>query len=110
MALIPFEKLLDHLQHSAEIPKGILTGQDGLHYGDIHFMPQHYTLKMQCIPFLYFCNMVDDNAFTPLKCELKDASGTTTILMMYTTSADLASIEYMNQTGCLLSGQPGVQA
>ena len=96
MALILFKKLLECLQYSAEIPNGILTGQEGLHYGDIRFMPQHCTLKMQCVPFLYFCHMVDDNAFAPLKCELKDTSSTTTILLVYTTSADLTFIKYVH--------------
>ena len=96
MALIPFEKLLECLQYPAQIPNGILTGQEGLHYGDICFMPQRCTLKMQRIPFPYFCNMVDDNAFAPLKCKLKDASSTTAILLVYTTSADLTFIEYVH--------------
>ena len=96
MALIPFEKLQEHLWDSAEIPKGILSGQEGLHYGDICFMLQHRTLKMQCIPFLYFCNMVDDNTFTPPKCEWKDTSSTTAILLVYTTSTDLTSIKYVH--------------
>ena len=101
MVLIPFEKLLEHLQYSVEIPNGILTGQEGLHYGDIHFMPQCRTLKMQCIPFPCFCHMVDENAFAPLKCELRDASSTTAILLVYTTSTDLTFIEYVN-TGLIV--------
>ena len=96
MALIPLEKLLERLQYSAEIPNRILTGQEGLHYGDIHFMPQHRTLKMQCVPFPYFCHMVDDNTFAPLKCELKDVSSTTAILLVYTTSTNLAFIKYVH--------------
>ena len=96
MVLIPFEKLLERLQYSAEIPNGILTGQEGLHYGDVRFMPQHHTLKMQHVPFPYFCHMVDDNTFAPLKCKLKDASSATAILLVYTTSTDLTFIEYVH--------------
>ena len=59
-------------------------------------MPQCHTLKMQRIPFPYFCHMVDDNAFAPLKCKLKDASSTTTILLVYTTSTDLTFIKYVH--------------
>ena len=101
MALIPFKKLLEHLQYSAEIPNGILTGQEGLYYGDVRFMPQRCTLKMQHVPFLYFCQMVDDNTFALLKCELKDVSSTTTILLVYTTSTDLTFIEYVH-TGLIV--------
>ena len=57
---------------------------------------QCHTLKIQCIPFPYFCHMVDDNAFAPLKCELKDASSTTAILLVYTTSANLTFIKYVH--------------
>ena len=96
MALIPFEKLLEHLQYSAEIPNRILTGQEGLHYGNVSFMQQCHSLKMQCVLFLYFFHMVDDNAFAPLKCELKDAGSATTILLVYTTSANLTFIKYVH--------------
>ena len=51
---------------------------------------------MEHIPFSYFFNMVDDNASHPPKYELKDASSTTTILLVYTTSNDLTSIEYVH--------------
>ena len=59
-------------------------------------MPQHRSLKMHRIPFPYFCHMVDDNAFAPLKCELKDVSSTTAILLVYTTSTNLTFIEYVH--------------
>ena len=51
---------------------------------------------MQHIPFPYFCHMVDDNAFALLKCKLKDASSTTAMLLVYTTSADLTFIQYVH--------------
>ena len=69
MALIPLSKLQEHLQEG-DIKKGILTGQEGLHYGDIHFMPQCHTLKMQHVPFSYFCNLVSNNVFAPPNCQL----------------------------------------
>ena len=93
MALIPFERLLEHLQSSLEIPNGILTDQKGLYYSDIHFMPLQCMLKMQCIPFTCFCNLVDDNAFHPPNYKLKDASGTTALLLEFITSNDLTAIK-----------------
>ena len=54
-----------------------------------------HSLKMQHIPFPYFCNLVSDNAFALPNYRLKDASGMTALLLVFTTSADLMSIEYV---------------
>ena len=51
---------------------------------------------MQHIPFSYFCNLLSNNVFTPPNTQLKDMSGTSTLLLVYTTSADLTSIEYVH--------------
>ena len=64
-------------------------------------MPQRCTLKMQCIPFPYFCHMMDDNTFAHLKCKLKDVSSTTAILLVYTTSTDLTFIKHVH-TGLIV--------
>ena len=96
MVLIPFETLLEHLQSSYMIPNGILTRQEGLHYGHICFMLPHYTLQMQHVPFSYFTSMVDDNIFHPPKYQPKDDSGTTAILLVYAMNNELTSIEYIH--------------
>ena len=88
MALIPFKTLLECLQSSYIIL--ILTGQEGLYYGDICFMPQHHMLYMQCIPFSYFTNMVDYSMFHLPKYKTKDSSGSTA------TDEDWTSIEYVH--------------
>ena len=64
MALIKFSQLQDYLQEG-DIKEGILSSQEGLHYSDICYMPLHCSLKMQCIPFQYFSDLVNDNVFTP---------------------------------------------
>ena len=87
MALIPFKTLLECLQNSYRIPNWILTGQEGLHYEDICFMPQYCMLHMQCVPF-YFSSMVKDNIFHLPKYETKDASSSTDILLVFTTNQE----------------------
>ena len=96
MALIPFETILEHLQSPNSLPGGILTGQEGLHYGDVHYMPLHHTLLMQRVPYHYFNNMVQVQAFQPVKAVLKDASDTTTILLVFVSDDQLTSIEHVD--------------
>ena len=59
MALIPFETMLEHLQSPHLLPGRILSVQEGLHYGDVSYMPMHCMLLMQCVPYHYFNNNVD---------------------------------------------------
>ena len=59
-------------------------------------MPQCHSLKMQHLPYQYFCNLVSNNAFTPPNPKLKDASSMTALLLIFTTSTDLMSIEYVH--------------
>ena len=71
-------------------------GQEGLHYGNIHYMPPCRSLKMQRILYQYFSNLVNDNVFTPPDCKLPEASTTTALLLVFTTNADLMAIEYVH--------------
>ena len=96
MALIPFETMLECLQSPHLLPGGILSGQKELHYGDMHYMTMHRMLLMQCIPYHYFNNMVQDHAFQPVKAVLKDASDTTTILLVFISDDQLMSIEHVH--------------
>ena len=93
MALILFETILEHLQSPNSLPGGILSGQEGLHYRDVCYMPMHRTPLMQCIPYYYFNNMVQDQAFQPVKAVLKDASDTTAILLVFVSNDQLTSID-----------------
>ena len=95
MALIKFSWLQDYLQEG-DIKDGILSSQEGLHYSDIHSMLLHDSFKMQCIPYQYFSNLVNDNVFTPPDPKLKEASTTTALLLVFTTNVDLMAIEYVH--------------
>ena len=96
MALIPFETMLEHLQSPHLLPGGILSGQEGLHHGDVHYMPMHRILLMQHVPYQYFNNMVQDHTFQPVKAILKDASDTTAILLVFISDDQLTSIVHVH--------------
>ena len=96
MALIPFETMLEHLQSPHSLPGGILSGQEGLHYGDVHYMPMRCTLLMQHVPYHYFNNMALDHALQPVKAVLIDASDTTAILLVFVSDDQLTSIEHVH--------------
>ena len=95
MSLIKFSWLQDYLQ-DGNIKEGILSRQEGLHYGNIHYMPPCRSLRMQRIPYQYFCDLVSDNVFTSPNPKLPKASTTTALLLIFTTNADLTSIEYIH--------------
>ena len=92
MALILFETMLECLQSPHTLPGRILSGQEGLHYGDMHYMPMHRTLLIQCV---HYNNMVQDLTFQPVKAVLKDASDTTTILLVFISDGQMMSIEHV---------------
>ena len=94
MALILLESLLEHLQSSYSVSGAILTGQRGLNYGDVCFMPPCCMFLMQHIPFPYFPNMVQDRTFQPAKYKWKDISETTAILLVI--DAELTQIGYVH--------------
>ena len=58
MALIKFNTLLECLQSPHSLLSELLSGQEGLHYGDMHYMPLQHMLKMKCMPYNYFINLV----------------------------------------------------
>ena len=95
MALIKFSWLQNYLQ-DGDIEEGILSGQEGLHYSDIHYMPPHCLLKMQRIPYQYFRDLVSNNVFTPPNPKLAEGSMTTALLLVFTTNVDLMIIEYVH--------------
>ena len=96
MALILFETMLECLQYPHSLPDRILSGQEGLHYGDECYMPMHCILLMQHVPYHYFNNMLQDHAFQPVKAVLKDASDTTAILLVFVSDDQLTSIKHVH--------------
>ena len=96
MALILFETMLECLQSPHSLPGRILSGQEGMHYRDVCYMPMLCTLLMQHIPYHYFNNMMQDHAFQPVNTVLKDASDITAILLVFISDDQLTSIEHVH--------------
>ena len=108
MALIKFDTMLDHLQSPHSLLSELLSGQEGLHYGDVCYMPLQCMLKMQHVPYNYFVNLVQENNFQPVGTIMDDASNTTAILLVFKSDDQLKTIEYVHVglvvrcTGCQL--------
>ena len=75
---------------------GLLTGLEGLHYGDMHHMPLQCTLKMQHGPYTYFTSLIWENNFQPEGMPMDVASHTTTILLVFMSDDQLQTIEYIH--------------
>ena len=106
MALIKFDTMLQHLQSPHSLPSELLSIQERLHYGDMHYMPLQSTLKMQRMPYNYFVNLVWENNFKLVGTTMDDASNT--ILLVFTSDDQLQTIKYVHirlvvhRTGCQL--------
>ena len=71
------------------IPEWTALSQEGLHYGDVHYMPVQYMLKMQCMLYHYFVNLVWENNFQLAGVTMNEASNTTTILRVFVSMSTL---------------------
>ena len=96
MALIKFDTMLDHLQSPHLLLSELLSSQEGLHYGDVHYMPLQCMLKMQHVPYNYFINLVQENNFQLVGTTMDDASNTTAILLVVVSDDQLQAIEYIH--------------
>ena len=96
MALIKFDTMLDHLQSPHLLPSELLSGQEGLHYGDMHYMPLQHMMKMQRVPYNYFINLVWENNFQLVGTTMDDASNPTAILLVFMSDDQLQTIEYLH--------------
>ena len=96
MALIKFNTMLECLQSSHSLLSELLSGQEGLHYGNVCYMPLQCMLKMQCVPYNYFINLVWENNFQPVGTTMDDASNTTAILLVFMSDDQLQTIKYIH--------------
>ena len=96
MALIKFDTMLNHLQSPHLLLSELLCSQEGLHYGDLCYMPLQHMLKMQHVPYNYFVNLVRENNFQPVGTTMDDASNTTTILLVFISNNQLQTIKYIH--------------
>ena len=114
MALISFSTMLDCLQSPHSLLSELLMGQEGLHYGDIHYLLLQCTLKMQCVPYAYFTSLVHENHFQPEGITMDVASHITAILLVFLSDDQHKTIEYVHiglvvhHTGCQLYEQKAI--
>ena len=112
MALINF--LLDCLQSTHSLPNEMLTNQEGLHFGDICFVPPQHTLNMQCISLTYLKSLISDNYFQPAGMPSDAASGSTAILIVFLSDEQHTAIQHVHISlvvccvGCNLYDQEGI--
>ena len=96
MALISFSTMLDCLQSPHSLLSELFMGQEGLHYGDICYLPLQCTLKMQHVPYTYFTSLVRENHFQPEGTTMDAASHTTAILLVFLSDYQHKTIKYIN--------------
>ena len=114
MALIKFNTLLGHLQSPHSLPNEILTSQEGLCFGDIHFVPQRCTIHMHHISLTYLKSLISDNCFQPEGMPSNAASGSTTILIIFLSDEQHTAIQHIHIglvvhcIGCNLYDQDGI--
>ena len=91
-----YQDLLVHLQSPELIPENVLQSQEGLCFGDVRFMPAWWTLKMQCLGFMDFEVLIDQNAFQPPGTLASSTSHTTALLLIFHANTDLKDIGCIN--------------
>ena len=96
MALIKFNTMLECLQSPHLLPSELLSSQEGLHYGDVCYMPLQHMLKMKHVPYNYFINLVWENNFQPVGTTMDNASNTTAILLLFMSDNQLQTIKYIH--------------
>ena len=96
MALISFSTMLDCLQGPHSLLSELLTGAEGLHYGDIHYLLLQCTLKMQHVPYTYFTSLVCENHFQPEGMTMDVASHTAAILLVFLSDEQHKTIKYVH--------------
>ena len=96
MALIDFNTLLDHLQSPLSLPNEMLTSQEALHFGDIHFVLLWRTLNMQHVLLMYLKSLVSDNCFQPEGIPSDAASGSTAILIVFLSDKQHTAIQHIH--------------
>ena len=103
--------MLEHLQSPHSLLGNLLTSLEGLHYGDMRYMPLQCTLKMQCMPYTYFTSLIWENNFQPEGIPMDAASHTIIILLVFLSDDQLQTIKYVHIglvvhcAGCQLNEQ-----
>ena len=84
------------MQNPHSVLGNLLTGPEGLHYGDVRYMPLQCTLKMQHMPYTYFTSLIQEKNYQLEGTPMDAASHTTTILLVFLSDDQLQTIEYIH--------------
>ena len=112
--MINFNNLHEQLQSLHSLPSELLTGQESLHFGDVHFTPLQCTLNMQCIPLTYLKSLVSEDSFQLEGMTMDMASNSTTILTVFLSDDQHEAIQHVHiglvvcSVGCILYEQKAI--
>ena len=114
MAMISFYTLHEHLQSPHSLPSELLTGQEGLHFGDIRFTPLQCTLNMQHAPLTYLKSLVSEDSFQPEGMTMGMVSNSTAILIVFLSDDQREAVQHIHiglvvcHIGCTLYEQKAI--
>ena len=114
MALIDFSTLLDCLQSPYSLPGEMLTSQEGLRFGDSHFVPPQCTRNMQHVSLTYLKSLISNNCFQPEVTPSDAVSGSTAILIVFLSDEQHMTIQHIYlglmvcHVSCNLYDQDGI--
>ena len=112
--MISFITLCEHLQSLHSLPRDLLTGQEGLHFGDVCFVLLQHTLHMQHIPLTYLKILISEDSFQPEGMTMDVASNSTAILIVFLSDDQHEAIEHIHiglvvcHVGCTLYEQKAI--
>ena len=112
--MISFSALREHLQSLHSLPSDLLMGQEGLHFGDVHFASLQYTLNMQHIPLTYLKSLVSEDSFQPEGMTMDVASNSTAILIVFLPDDQHKAFQHIHNglmvchVGCTLYEQKAI--
>ena len=94
MAELNFTYALECIQTLESIPTNILTGNEGLHLGNIHFMPLWCSISIQQISMVHPKDLVGTGFFQLPGYKSSQYSSLTTILIVFVSDEELMDIKH----------------
>ena len=114
MAMISFSTLHEHLQSPHSLSSELLMGQEGLHFGDVHFTLLQCTLNMQHVPLTYLKSLVSEDSFQLKGMTMDAVSNSTAILIVFLLDDQHEAVQHVHiglivcHIGCTLYEQKAI--
>ena len=96
MAELSFQHLLQHIQSQESIPQEMLSSNDGLHFGDIHFALLWHSLDMQQVSLTYLKSLIGVNAFQSIGYKDDMYSNSMAILIVFLSDEQLEEVKHVH--------------